>query len=55
MPTSSLLLSTDTNIVLTNRSGVAPVVISALSDPGNVRGCGTDGQVYPFKIFIRSA
>lgn len=53
IPSDSISLSSDRDILWTNQSGIATVAISAVSDPGNIRGCGLDGQVYPLLIFVR--
>nr|XP_039262216.1 uncharacterized protein LOC120338304 isoform X1 [Styela clava]XP_039262217.1 uncharacterized protein LOC120338304 isoform X1 [Styela clava]XP_039262218.1 uncharacterized protein LOC120338304 isoform X1 [Styela clava] len=43
----------DLNNSLTDKNGEIKMTLTALKDPGNIRGCGLDGQIYPLELFVR--
>nr|XP_039261280.1 uncharacterized protein LOC120337531 [Styela clava] len=37
----------------TDQNGEIKINLTAVKDPGNIRGCGLDGQIYPLRLFAR--
>lgn len=53
VPSEALEIRSNNPTSTTNESGIISFTLHAAKDPGNVRGCGLDGQVYPFRIVVK--